>query len=162
MLNASFCYVDPTDPWAWEIYPSSDRFFNFSSKTIFFKFYRSSTCLISYPKIFYIICGYCKRCCFLFFFFLSPFVICIWLLISFFLFFFKFFIRYFLYLHFNCIFKFPLRKSPIPIPFSSLAPFSSSLIRDPVPLPMGGCEHPLLYLPGAGIASHETAILGSC
>jgi hypothetical protein len=24
------------------------------------------------------------------------------------------------------------------------------------------CEHPLLYLPGTGIASEETAILGSC
>jgi hypothetical protein len=27
--------------------------------------------------------------------------------------------------------------------------------------PIDDCEHPLLYLPGTGIASHETAISGS-
>jgi hypothetical protein len=27
--------------------------------------------------------------------------------------------------------------------------------------PIDNCEHPLLYLPGIGIASHETAISGS-
>jgi hypothetical protein len=28
--------------------------------------------------------------------------------------------------------------------------------------PIDDCEHPLLYLPGNGIASQETAISGSC
>jgi hypothetical protein len=28
--------------------------------------------------------------------------------------------------------------------------------------PIDDCEHPFLYLPGTGIASHETAISGSC
>jgi hypothetical protein len=28
--------------------------------------------------------------------------------------------------------------------------------------PIDDCEHPLLYLPGTGIASHETAVSGSC
>jgi hypothetical protein len=28
--------------------------------------------------------------------------------------------------------------------------------------PIDGCEHPLLYLSGTGIASQETAISGSC
>ena len=45
-------------------------------------------------------------------------------------------------------------------PFSSLGTFSSSFIRDPVFHPINDCEHPLLYLPGTGIASHETAIPG--
>jgi hypothetical protein len=30
-----------------------------------------------------------------------------------------------------------------------------------VSYPIDDCEHPLLYLPGTGIASHETAISGS-
>jgi hypothetical protein len=47
-------------------------------------------------------------------------------------------------------------------PFSSLDTFSTSFIRDPVLLPMDGCEHPLLYLPGTGRTSQETAISGSC
>ena len=46
-------------------------------------------------------------------------------------------------------------------PFSSLGTFSSSFIRGPVFHPIDDCEHPLLYLPGTGIASHETAISGS-
>jgi hypothetical protein len=46
-------------------------------------------------------------------------------------------------------------------PFSSLGTFSSSSIGDPVFHPIDDCEHPLLYLPGTGIASHETAISGS-
>jgi hypothetical protein len=46
-------------------------------------------------------------------------------------------------------------------PFSSLDTFSSSSIRDPVFHPIDDCEHPFLYLPGTGIASHETAISGS-
>ena len=46
--------------------------------------------------------------------------------------------------------------------FSSLATFSSSSIGGPVFHPIDDCEHPLLYLPGIGIASHETAISGSC
>jgi hypothetical protein len=43
-------------------------------------------------------------------------------------------------------------------PFSSLDTFSSSSIRGPVFHPIDDCEHPLLYLPGTGIGSHETAI----
>jgi hypothetical protein len=46
-------------------------------------------------------------------------------------------------------------------PFSSLGTFSSSSIGVPVFHPMDDCEHPLLYLPGTGIASHETVISGS-
>jgi hypothetical protein len=46
-------------------------------------------------------------------------------------------------------------------PFSSLGTFSTSSIGGPVFHPRDDCEHPLLYLPGTGIASHETAILGS-
>ena len=37
--------------------------------------------------------------------------------------------------------------------FSSLGTFSSSFIRSPVLHPRDDCEHPLLYLPGFGIAS---------
>jgi hypothetical protein len=47
-------------------------------------------------------------------------------------------------------------------PSSSLGIFSSSSIVDPVFHPIADCEHPLLYLPGTGIASQETAISGSC
>jgi hypothetical protein len=47
-------------------------------------------------------------------------------------------------------------------PFSSLDTFSSCFIGDPVFHPIDDCEHPLLYLPGTGIASQETAISGSC
>jgi hypothetical protein len=43
-------------------------------------------------------------------------------------------------------------------PFSSLSTFSSSFIGDPVFHPIADCEHPLLYLPGTGTASQETAI----
>jgi hypothetical protein len=46
-------------------------------------------------------------------------------------------------------------------PFSSLGAFSSSSIGDPVIHPIDDSEHPLLYLPGTGLASHETAISGS-
>jgi hypothetical protein len=46
-------------------------------------------------------------------------------------------------------------------PFSSLGTFSSSSIGDPVFHPIAYCEHPLLCLPGTGIASQETAISGS-
>ena len=46
-------------------------------------------------------------------------------------------------------------------PFSSLDTFFSSFIGDPVIHPIDDCEHPLLYLPGTGIASQETAIAGS-
>ena len=46
-------------------------------------------------------------------------------------------------------------------PFSSLGTFSSSSIGGPVFHPIDDCEHPLLYLPGTGIASQETAISGS-
>jgi hypothetical protein len=47
-------------------------------------------------------------------------------------------------------------------PFSSLGTFYSSFIRGSVFHPIDDCEHPLLYLPGTGIASQETAISGSC
>ena len=47
-------------------------------------------------------------------------------------------------------------------PFSSLGTFSGSFIRGPVFHAIDDCEHPLLYLPGTGIASQETAISGSC
>jgi hypothetical protein len=43
-------------------------------------------------------------------------------------------------------------------PFSSLGTFSSSSIGGPVFHPIADCEHPLLCLPGPGIASQETAI----
>ena len=46
-------------------------------------------------------------------------------------------------------------------PFSSLGAFSSFSIGGPVFHPIADCEHPLLYLPGTGIASYETAITGS-
>jgi hypothetical protein len=39
--------------------------------------------------------------------------------------------------------------------------FSSSSIGGPVFHPIDDCEHPLLYLPGTGKASRETAISGS-
>jgi hypothetical protein len=42
-------------------------------------------------------------------------------------------------------------------PFSSLGTFSSSSIEGPVFHPIDDCEHPLLCLPGTGIASQETA-----
>ena len=47
-------------------------------------------------------------------------------------------------------------------PFSSLGPFSSSSILGPVFHSIDDCEHRLLYLPGTGIASQETAISRSC
>jgi hypothetical protein len=40
--------------------------------------------------------------------------------------------------------------------------FSGSFIGDLVLRPMDDCEHPVLYLPGTGRASEETAISGSC
>jgi hypothetical protein len=46
-------------------------------------------------------------------------------------------------------------------PFSSLCTFSSSSIGGPAIHPIADCEHPLLCLPGPGIASQETAISGS-
>jgi hypothetical protein len=42
-----------------------------------------------------------------------------------------------------------------------LGTFSSSSIGGPVIHPIADCEHPLLCLPGTGIASQETAISGS-
>jgi hypothetical protein len=45
--------------------------------------------------------------------------------------------------------------------FSSLVTYSSSFIGDHGFHPIDDCEHPLLYLPGTGIASQEIAILGS-
>jgi hypothetical protein len=45
-------------------------------------------------------------------------------------------------------------------PFSSLGTFSSSSIGDPEFHRIDNCEHLLLYLPGTGKASQETAISG--
>ena len=45
--------------------------------------------------------------------------------------------------------------------FSSLGAFSSFYIGVPVFHLIDDCEHSLLYLPGTGIASYETAITGS-
>jgi hypothetical protein len=47
-------------------------------------------------------------------------------------------------------------------PFSSLGTFSSSFVGGLVFHPIDDYGHPLLYLPGTGIASQETAISGSC
>jgi hypothetical protein len=47
-------------------------------------------------------------------------------------------------------------------PFSSLGTFSSSFFMGPLFHHIDDCEHPLLYLPGTGIASQERAISGSC
>jgi hypothetical protein len=47
-------------------------------------------------------------------------------------------------------------------PFSSLVTFSSSSIGGTVFHPIDGCEHPVLYLPGTGIASQDRAMSGSC
>jgi hypothetical protein len=46
-------------------------------------------------------------------------------------------------------------------PFSSLGGSSSFYIGGPVIHPIANCEHPLLCLPGTGIASYETALTGS-
>jgi hypothetical protein len=46
-------------------------------------------------------------------------------------------------------------------PFSSLGTFCSSSIGGPVFHPIDDCEHPLLCLPGTGLASQETAVTGS-
>lgn len=46
-------------------------------------------------------------------------------------------------------------------PFISLGTFFSSYTGGPVFHPIDDCEHPLLYLPGTGIASQDTAISGS-
>jgi hypothetical protein len=46
-------------------------------------------------------------------------------------------------------------------PFSSLGTFFGSSIGGPVFHPIADCEHPLLCLPGTGIASQEIAISGS-
>jgi hypothetical protein len=47
-------------------------------------------------------------------------------------------------------------------PFSSLGTFSNSFIGDPVFHPIDDCEHPLLYLPGTGIASQKTSYIRAC
>jgi hypothetical protein len=44
--------------------------------------------------------------------------------------------------------------------FSSLSTFSSSSVGGPVFHPIDDCEHPLLYLPGTGIASQEKLYQG--
>jgi hypothetical protein len=46
-------------------------------------------------------------------------------------------------------------------PFRALGTFSSSFIGSPVFHPIDDCKHSLLYLPGTGIASQETAMSGS-
>ena len=47
-------------------------------------------------------------------------------------------------------------------PLQLLGYFFGSLIGELVLSPVDNCEHPLLYLPGTGIASQERAISGSC
>jgi hypothetical protein len=47
-------------------------------------------------------------------------------------------------------------------PFISLGMFSSSFLWGPVFHQIDDCEHPLLYLPGTGIATQEIAISGCC
>jgi hypothetical protein len=47
-------------------------------------------------------------------------------------------------------------------PFNSLGTFSSSIIGRPVLHLTDDCEQPLLYLPGTGRASQETALVGIC
>ena len=47
-------------------------------------------------------------------------------------------------------------------PFRPLGAFCCSSIGGPVLHPIDDYEHLLLYLPGSGIASQETAILGLC
>jgi hypothetical protein len=49
----------------------------------------------------------------------------------------------------------------VAVPFSSLGIFSSSSMGGPVFHPIDDCEHPLLCLPGTGLASQETAKSGS-
>ena len=49
----------------------------------------------------------------------------------------------------------------VAVPFSSLGSFSSSSIGGPLSHIIDDCVHPLLYLPGTGIVSQETAISGS-
>ena len=46
------------------------------------------------------------------------------------------------------------------VPFSCLGTFPSFFNRDTVFLPIDDCEHPLLYLPGIGIASQERSMSG--
>jgi hypothetical protein len=46
--------------------------------------------------------------------------------------------------------------------FKFMGTFSGSFIVDLVLHPFDDCEHTLLYLPGTGRASQETAISGSC
>ena len=45
-------------------------------------------------------------------------------------------------------------------PFTPLVTFSSSFVRGPVFHPIDECDHPLLYLPGTGIASQEMLYQG--
>ena len=82
------------------------------------------------------------------------------------------FIRYFLHLHFKCYPQSLLYAPPTLLPNpptpaswqfgSTLGTFSGSFIRGPVFHPIDDCDHPLLCLPGIGIASQERAMSGSC
>jgi hypothetical protein len=47
-------------------------------------------------------------------------------------------------------------------PLQLLGSYSGSFIGDLVLHPMDDCEHPLLYLPGTGRASQDTATLVAC
>jgi hypothetical protein len=58
-----FYHISPADPWAWEIFPSSELFFNF--------FHQGLNILVlqifhflgeSHTKELYIICDYCEGC----------------------------------------------------------------------------------------------------
>jgi hypothetical protein len=74
--DSHFYSVNPTSPWSWAIFPSSEVFFNF-----FFQGFEVLVIQIfhllgkSYTKIFFTICGYCEGCYFSNFFF-SLFIIC--------------------------------------------------------------------------------------
>lgn len=60
-----FCYTDPTDPRVYNLFPSSDFFFQIMSSvtSIFYPTSFSLTWLELF-QVFYVIWSYYKRCCF--------------------------------------------------------------------------------------------------
>jgi hypothetical protein len=75
-----FYYINPANPWAWEIFPSFEMFFNSFLQRLKFLSFRFFIC-----KVFYIICYYCEGCHFPNFF-LSLFILwvdegytCVWI-----------------------------------------------------------------------------------
>lgn len=63
LLDHHFYTVNSSDPWWWEIFPSSNIFFNFFLQWLRI-FIIQEFCLLGYvnPKIFSIIWGYWERC----------------------------------------------------------------------------------------------------